>query len=360
MKKQLSLLLAVAMIAALVLPGCDKTGGGSQTDKGTVNVYNWGEYINTEVLEQFTEQTGITVNYKIFNSNESLYSVLQTGGSSYDVIIPSDYMISRLISEDKLEKIDFANVPNYKLIGDTYKDLEYDPNNEYSVPYMWGTVGIIYNSTIVTEEVDSWGILFDEKYAGQILQFDNSRDAVSTALMYLGYPINTTDEAQIKEAYDLLAEQKPLLQKYVMDQIYDLLEGGEAAIGPYYAGDFLTMQDNNPDLKFVLPKEGSNLFVDAMCIPKGAQNKANAEAFINFMCSTDVCVANMSEIGYASPNSEAAEQFAGEFDLTLPEDEYRYNILFPSQDVLSRCDVFINLPEATLKLYADLWTTLKS
>jgi len=372
LKKLLCVLCAI-MMALPLLTACKPSpaaNGGTESgnattaaplkpgDNGEVNVYNWGEYINMDIIDEFETATGIKVNYTTFPSNEYLYSNLQTGG--YDVIIPSDYMVARLIEEDMLEKLDFANIPNYSLIGDTYKNLEYDPGNAYSVPYMWGTVGILYNPNMVDEEITSWSALWDEKYSGNILQFDNPRDAVATALLYLGYSINTTDEGEIREAFDLLAEQKPLIQKYVMDQIYTLMESGEAAIGPYYAGDYLMMLEANPDLLFVVPEEGSNQYVDAMCVPKGAKNKANGEAFINFMCLTDTCVANMGETGYASPNPEANEAYGDEYDLENEDDLYEYNIIFPSEEVLGTCEVYSHLPAVTNELYNDLWVKLKS
>jgi len=266
LKKIVTIVVALAMLLALCA-GC----GNSNKDesKGVVNVYNWGEYIGEDIVAQFEKETGIKVNYKTYDTNEALYSVLKQGGVSYDVIIPSDYMISRMISEDMLEKIDFNNIPNMSLIEDQWSGMEYDPNGEYAVPYLSGTVGIIYNTTMIDEDITSWSALFDEKYSGQILMFDNSRDAMGIALKYLGYSLNTTDMAEIDEAFELLLSQKPFLQGYVMDQIFDKLESGEAAIGPYYAGDYLTMVENNPDLAFVVPEEGSNRFVDAMCIPKG-------------------------------------------------------------------------------------------
>ena len=349
MKKIIALLLALSMIA--VLSAC----GGSKTEsKGEVNVYNWGEYIDEDIFDDFEEQTGIKVNYSTYESTETLYSILKTGGSSYDVIIPSDYMISRLISEDMLEKINFDNVPNFSLIDPAYKNLEYDPSGEYSVPYTWGTVGLIYNGDVVQEDVTSWSIMFDPQYAGQILMFDNSRDAMGIALKYLGYNQNTTDEAQLREAFDLLVQQKDILQAYVMDQIFDKMESGEAAIAPYYAGDYLVMVENNPSLKYVLPEEGSNLFVDAMCIPKGAENKENAEAFINFMCDTDIALANSEVTGYAPAGTEAMKIFSEDLDEDL------YPVINPDKDVLANCDVFTNLPQETLDLYDSLWVDLKS
>ena len=349
-KKVFALVLSVVMVMSLTagLTGC----GSSAESKGEVNVYNWGEYIDETLLDEFTQQTGIKVNYTTYSDNESLYSMLSSGTADYDVIIPSDYMISRLISEDMLEKLDFDNIPNYSYIDDAYKGLEYDPDNEYSVAYTWGTVGIIYNTTMLDYVPDSWSVLWDENLSGQILMFDNSRDALGIALKYLGYSQNTTDEAQIKEAVDLLIEQRPLVQSYVMDQIFDKLEGGEAAVGPYYAGDAITMIAENPDLAFVTPKEGTNLFVDAMCVPKGAANKANAEAFINFMCAPENMAKNIEFIGYSSPSSAARE--------LLSDDLKDSEIAYPDASLLANDDTFINLPQATLDLYDSEWARLRT
>ena len=346
MKKIVSVVICTLMLMSL-FAGC----GGSKTPNGVVNVYNWGEYIDTNLIAQFESETGIKVNYKTFESNEQMYSVIKQGGVSYDVIIPSDYMISRLISEDMLEPIDFTNVPNYSLIEDSLKKMDYDPDGTYSVPYMWGTTGIIYDPTVVGE-VDSWSALFDEKNSGNILMFDNSRDAMGIALKYLGYSLNTTDEAELNEAYELLKQQKPLLQGYVMDQIFDKLESGEAAIGPYYAGDYLTMYQNNPNLKFCIPKEGANIFVDAMCILKDAENKANAEAFINFMSGTEQSMANSEFIGYTSPNKEVKD--------LIDVDDFTKSIMYPDDVTLATCEAYINLPQATLDYYDQMWVKLKS
>lgn len=338
-----------------VLSACGGTGSAS---KGVVNVYNWGEYISDgtdgtlDICEEFERQTGIKVNYQVFDSNESMYAMLASGGASYDVIIPSDYMISRMIEEDMLEQLNFDNIPNYSDIDPALKNPEYDPDGLYSVPYMWGTVGIIYNTSMITEPVEGWGSLFDPAYAGQILMFDNSRDAIGIALKALGHSYNTTDPAQIQQAVDLLIEQKPILQGYVMDQIFDKLEGGEAAIGPYYAGDFVTMHANNPDLAFCLPKEGSNLFVDAMCIPKGAENKDNAEAFINFMCTTDAGLANCEAIGYSTPLLSVRD--------ALPAEISGDSVAYPSDAVLATCETFKNLPQNILELYDSEWLRLKT
>ncbi len=346
MKKLFCVILALAMVLALA--AC----GGGKADNGEVNVYNWGEYIDEEVLEQFEDETGIKVNYTTYSDNESMYSTLKNGAAQYDVIIPSDYMISRLISEDGLEKLNFDNIPNYANIDDAYRDMEYDPQNEYSVPYMWGVVGIVYNKTMLDYTPTSWDVLWDENLSGQILMFDNSRDALAIALEKLVYSLNTTDEGELKEAQELLVQQKPLVQAYVMDQIFDKMEAGEAAVGPYYAGDAVTMMEENPDLDFFFPEEGSNYYVDAMCIPKGASNKDNAEAFINFMCDPEIMAANAEYIHYSTPSSAAKE---------LLEEEFKNSpISYPGEDVLKRTEVFVNLPQQTLDLYDSMWIDLKA
>lgn len=350
MKKLVSTVLALTALFTLVSAGCSGSGGSDGAQ--VVNVYNWGENIDEDIFEIFEERTGIKVNFNTYDSNESLYSVLSMGGVSYDVIIPSDYMIARMIGEGMLEEINYDNIPNLANVDPQYLNLDYDPDNKYTVPYTWGTIGIIYNTAKITGPITSWGALFDPQYSGQILQFDNSRDAVATALLYLGYDINTTDELQIRDAYALLEEQKPILQGYVMDQIYDKLEGGEALIGPYYAGDAMMMMENNPDLAYVIPSEGSNWFVDCMCIPKGAANKANAEAFINFMCDTEIALMNMEVTGYATPLSTAYDE--------LDEETRSNEIMFPSAETLSRCQIYINLSQATLALYDELWIKLKA
>ena len=377
MKKAITLSVVLCLLLTATISGCNarsssgsppasgdpaaagNTSGSSapvssQGAGGVVNVYNWGgPYIDESIFKDFEDETGIKVNYSEYQNNEEMYASLKFGSALYDIIIPSDYMVSRLISEGMLEELDFSNIPNYSLIDDNYKNLEYDPAGKYSVAYMTGTVGLIYNTSLITDEIVSWESLFDNRYDGQILMFDNPRDAFGIALKYLGYSQNTTDESEIMEAYDLLVLQRPILQAYVMDQIFDKLESGEAAIGPYYAGDFLLMRETNPDLEFIRPVEGSNYFVDAMCIPNGAKNKTNAEVFINFMCRTDIALRNIEEIWYASANGEASMQFADELEA---EDR---DIFFANSETLAKCDVFTNLPEDTLALYSSLWVELK-
>ena len=357
MKRIIAFALTVMMTVGL-LAGC----GDGGKEQRVVNVCSWGEYIDESLIGEFEAQTGIHVNYQTAESNETLYSLLQTGGADFDVIVPSDYMIGRLIDEGMLAELDYSAIPNYDLIDPRYKSLSFDPENKYTVPYSWGTVGIIYNTKMVDEPITSWGAMFDEKYAGQVLMINNSRDALMAALCYLGYDINTTDESQIREAYELLADAKSkgVYQSFVMDEVFGKMEGSNAAIAMYYAGDYLTMLDNNPDLKFVVPKEGSNWFVDAMCVLKTAQHKEEAEAWINFIASTESNLANMDYIGYASPNLEALEGYPAYYEETYgePLDEERYEIMAAPDDVLARCELYTNLPADTLTLYNDLWTEL--
>ena len=348
--KKLTLLITLSILLP-ILSGC-----GTEPAGGVVRVYNWGEYIDQSIFRDFQREYGIRVDYKEFQSNEEMYAQIRLGGTSFDVIIPSDYMIARMIEEDMLAPLNFDNIPNFSLIDPKYKNLEFDPGNIYSVAYMTGTVGLIYNSGMITHEVTSWGSLFDANYTGQILMFDNPRDAFGIALKYLGYSINTINENEIIEAYELLVLQKPILQAYVMDQIFDKLESGEAAMGPYYAGDYLIMRSNNPELRFARPVEGTNFFVDAMVVLKDAENKENAEKFINFMTSTEIALRNMEYIWYASANFEAAEIFAIEQEL----DAHDYSVIFAGAEVLANSDVFIHLPQHILDLYDRLWIQLRS
>jgi len=327
----------------------------------TINVYNWGEYISDgsedslDINKQFTDETGIKVNYTTYTSNEDLYAKLKSGASSYDIIIPSDYMIQQMVNENMLEKLDFSNIPNYQYIDSKYKNTYYDTNNEYSVPYTVGMVGIIYNTTIVDEaDTGSWDLMWNEKYKGKILQFNNPRDAFGTAQYLLGIDVNTADATQWETALEKLKEQKPLVQGYVMDEIYNKMEKGESAIAPYYAGDFLVMYENNPDLAFYYPSEGTNFFVDAMCIPTGCKHKAEAEQYINFMLRKDIAIANAEYIYYASPNTQVATD--EEYIATMAEvHEDVANILYPDvSDYNTSCYEQLTDKELINNLWEDL------
>ena len=384
MKKITALTLACSLALGLFLSGCamEESASGSssynftagsgstagnnssstESGKREVNVCSWGEYIDESLIDKFEEETGIKVNYNTAPSNEELYSLLQSGGVNYDVIVPSDYMIARLISEDMLQPLDYSKIPNYEKIDEQYKGLSFDPNNEYTVPYTWGTLGIIYNTTMVNEPITSWEVMFSDEYAGNILLIDNSRDAFGMALYYLGYDVNTTDEAQIREAAQLVddAKARGVYDGQGMDEVFQIMEGGNLAIATYYAGDFLSMHENNPDLAFCVPEEGSNWFVDAMCILKNAKNMDEAHEWINFIASTDSNLANMDYIWYASPNAEALEQYPAYYEETYgePLDQELYEIMAAPKDVLARCSMYENLPAETLALYNDLWIEL--
>ena len=325
----------------------------------SINVYNWGEYISDgaeegtiNVNKEFEELTGIKVNYSTYASNEELYAKLKSGGASYDIIIPSDYMIGRMIKEDMLEPLNFENIPNFQHINEQFVNPAYDPDNAYSVPYTWGTVGIIYNTTMVDGDVDSWDILWDARYMGDILMFANSRDAFAIAQKRLGYSFNSGNADELEKAAESLKEQKPLVQAYVMDEIFDKMQAGEAALAPYYAGDAITMIADNPDLAFAFPKEGTNRFVDAICIPKGSQQKEAAEMYINFLCEPEVGLANCEYIGYSTPNDGAME---------LLDDEVKNNpIAYPSDEILENTETFLSLPDDANRLMDKLWTDIMS
>lgn len=366
MKKRLSLFLCLCLMFPLLLcrASAQETAvqvenpGYYQRFQGqniSINVYNWGEYISDgsddslNVNQAFEELTGIKVVYSTFASNEELYAKLKGGGVKYDVIIPSDYMIARMIAEDMLEELNLRNIPNFSKIGKKFQYPQYDPQNRYSVPYTWGTVGIIYNKEYVDEEdAKSWDILWDERYLGNILMFSNSRDSFGIALKKLGYSFNTTNEEEIREAAQALKEQKPLVQAYVMDEIFDKMQGEEAVLAPYYAGDAITMMENNENLGFAVPKEGTNIFTDAACIPKGAKQKEAAEMYLNFLLESQVAAANCDYIGYSTPQDEA---------LQLLEQEVRENpVAYPADEVLDKAEAFLYLPQSVNDLYDKLWT----
>ncbi len=323
----------------------------------TINVYNWGEYIangtddSLDINEEFTRRTGIQVNYTTFDSNEALYSKLAGGGADYDVIIPSDYMVSKLIDENMLAELDFSNIPNFQYIDERFRDPDYDPGSRYSVPYTWGVVGLFYNTDYIEEEITSWTALWDDRYAGKILMFDNPRDSFAIAQFLLGQSLNTTEESDWAEAAALLKQQKPLVQAYVMDRIFDKMESSEAWIAPYYSGDAAILVDNNDSIRFVVPEEGTNYFVDAMCIPSTSSHRAEAEEYINFLCDPEIAGANMNYVGYSTPES-AAKAYIDEEMVTSP-------LYYPDDKTLARTQVFVNLPENTSKLVDRLWAEAK-
>lgn len=352
MKKLIALGLCTCMTAAL-LSGC---GSANKYSNGKVYVYNWGEYIDPETLDMFEKETGIQVIYDEFDTNETMYPKVEAGASNYDVVCPSDYMIQKMIDNDLLQELNWDNIPNAKAnIGAQYYEQSeaFDPGNRYAVPYCWGTVGILYNKTMVDEPVTSWSILWDEKYADSILMQDSVRDLFMVGLKSLGYSMNSTDEKELNEAKDLLIQQKPLVQAYVIDQVRDKMIGNEAALGVIYSGEAIFTQRENPDLEYVIPKEGTNVWIDGWVIPKNAENVENAEKFIDFMCRGDIALLNFDYITYSTPNTAA--------QALIKDDDIRNSkIAFPDLSQYDGLETFSYLGDDADALYNDLWKEIKS
>lgn len=344
-KKSRLFLLLILLLAVVLLTSCQKD------DRVVLNVYNWGDYIDESIIRDFEKKYNIRVNYDTFSTNEDMYVKIKAGGSDYDVLFPSDYMIERMIKEDMLHKLDLTNIPNYQYIEDQFKNLEYDPHNEYSVPYFWGTVGIIYNKTMVDEPITSWRILWDQKYRKQILMLDSQRDSIGITLKMLGFDMNTRDLDELEAAKQALIEQKPLVLAYVGDDVKDKMIAGEAALAVVWSGDAVYMKWENPDLEYVIPQEGSNFWVDAMVIPKTSKHKAEAELFINFMCDPEIAYKNADYIGYSSPHLEAKKML----DPELLNDPAAY----PEMEELVNCDIFKDLGDF-LRVYDRIWTEVKA
>lgn len=364
MKKRLFKVMTAVSLAALLASAA--TGCGKQSAKagaaGEVYVYNWGEYIDETVIEEFEKETGIKVVYDMFETNEEMYPVIEAGGVKYDAVCPSDYMIQKMIENNLLSEINFDNVPNLKEIDPQYLEMakSIDPENKYSVPYAWGTVGILYNTSLVAPEdvPTKWSDLWNEKFKDNILMQDSVRDAFMVALKSLGYSMNTTNEAEINEAKELLISQKPLVQAYVIDQVRDKMIGGEAAVGVIYSGEMLYIQNEVEELgldyslEYVIPEEGTNLWLDSWVIPANAPNKENAEKWINFLCRADIAKKNFEYITYATPNK-------GAFDLLDPEIQNN-KAVFPDSDKLKNSEVFQYLGNDVDSLYNEAWKEVKS
>lgn len=357
MKKVLAFLLCgILLVTAAIYIFI---GNKNKKDQVTINVYNWGELISDgkdgtlDVNSEFTKRTGIKVNYTTFQNNESLLAKLRNGGSNYDVIIPSDYMISKLIEYGMLEKLDFEKIPNFNYIDQNFKNLVYDPENSYSVPYLWGTVGIIYNKKFVDipEKDINWDIFWNEKYKGKILMFDNPRDAFAIAQFSLATSVNDLSEENWEKAFQKLKLQKPLVNSYVMDQIFDKMGNEEASIAPYYTGDAVNLIKKNPNLRLVIPKEGTNKFIDAMCIPKGAEHYNEALQYINFMCDPEISKANSIKTGYSSP-----EKIVREREDITKEQKYLNEL---NNEVDEKAQVFNGLPDDLNRKIEEMWVLVK-
>lgn len=345
------------VLMVVVIAGGGIYYGRANMTSGTeqVIIYNWGEYIDPEVLDMFEEETGIQVIYEEFETNEIMYPKIQSGAIAYDLVCPSDYMIQKMIQNDLLQPLNFDNIPNAKNIGQVYyeKSRQFDPDNQYSIPYCWGTVGILYNTKMVEEPIDSWTVLWDTQYKDNILMQDSVRDAFAVALKTLGYSLNSTSIHELTQAKDLLVQQKPLVQAYVIDQVRDKMIGNEASIGVIYSGEAIYTQTENPDLAYVVPKEGSNMWIDSWVMPKNAPNKENAEKFLDFLCRPEIALMNFEYITYSTPNEKARE---------LIEDPAIRNseIAFPGDSILSRCETFTYLGEDADEVYNQLWREVKS
>lgn len=352
MKKLFAMALC-GLLAAATLTGC---GSSDKYPGGKVYVFNWGEYIDEETIRMFEEETGIQVIYEEYDTNETMYPKIEAGASNYDVVCPSDYMIQKMIENDMLAELNWDNLPNAQAnIGAQYyeQSTAFDPGNKYSVPYCWGTVGILYNTTMVDEPVTSWSILWDEKYADSILMQDSVRDLFMVGLKELGYSMNSTDEAELQAAKRLLIEQKPLVQAYVIDQVRDKMIGDEAALGVIYSGEAIYTQRENPNLAYVIPEEGTNVWIDSWCIPKDAQNKENAEKFIDFMCRPEIALMNFEFITYSTPNVAARE--------LIEDEDIKYSeIAFPDLSQYDHLETFSYLGEEADTLYNELWKEIKS
>ena len=341
----------IALISATILISSSLIGGvGSKSESNKViNVFNCGDYIDEELITKFEEETGYKVEYSTYDTNEIMYSKIKSGSNKYDLVFPSDYMIEKMINEGMAEKINFDNVPNYKYIDEKFKNLSYDPNNEYSVPYMWGTIGIIYNPEVVKEEVKSWDILWDKKYDKEIIMFNSVRDTMAIALSKLGYSMNSTNPEEIKQAADILIEQKPIVKAWFVDQVKDAMINDEAALATVWSGDANYIISENPKLEYVVPEEGSNKWFDAMVIPKDAPNKEGAEAFINFLTDPENSLQNVDYIQYYTPNWKTYEML---------DDEVKES--YPTDETLDKCEVFKDLDRDSLKIYDDEWIRIGS
>lgn len=343
--KKISLFAVLLLLLSVIPSGC-------ASDQAVLYVYNWGTYMDESVNEQFEKEYNCKVVYATYSSNEEMYTKLKNGNVTYDVVFPSDYMIEKMIGEDMLLPLDYDNISESANIDPSLLDKSFDPDNTYSVPYFWGTVGILYNTTMLSEPVTSWDILWDTQYKNEILMYDSQRDSLAVALKLLGYSMNTRDESQIAQAEQLLIEQKPLVLAYVTDTVIDMMIGEEAALSVVYSGDAVYCMDENPNLAYAVPDEGSNVWYDNVAIPSCTQNKELGEAYINFLCRDDIAMKNTEEVGYTSANANVLNELK-------TEDWANNNAYFTPQDVIDRCEIFKD-PGSFVSVYADAWERVKA
>lgn len=339
--RKLIALISTSILTLGLFSGCSN----NRTDSSKViNVFNCADYIDEELITKFEEETGYIVKYSTYDTNENMYAKLTSGSASYDLVFPSDYMIEKMISENLVQEINYDNVPNYKYIDEAYKHLSYDPEDKYSVPYMWGTIGILYNPENVPDQVDGWNILWNDEYKDEIVMFNSIRDTMGIALRRLGYSMNTTNHQEIKEAADTLIQEKKLARTWVVDEVKDMMISGEVSIATVYSGDAAYIQEERPDLEYIVPEEGSNKWFDGMVIPRCATNKEGAEAFINFLTDPDNAKQNVDYIGYYTPNFKTFEMLDEEIQES-----------YPSKKTLDNCEIFKNLDKETLDFYNSEW-----
>lgn len=343
--KKFIMVVMILTLTAFIFTGC------KSDDKVVLNVYNWGDYIDEDIFDTFEEETGIEINYETFATNEEMYTKIKKGGTQYDIAIPSDYMIEKMIKEDLVEPIDLTKIPNYSNIDSRFKGLAFDPNNEYSVPYFWGTVGIIYNKDLITEPIDSWNVLWDEAYNGQFTMIDSQRDSIMVALKKLGYSMNTKDLGELEAAKNALIEQKPLVLAYVGDNVKDMLISEEAAMAVVWSGEASAVIQEYDNFEYVLPKEGSNMWFDNIIIPKGAKNIDAAHQFIDFLCRGDIGFKNADYVGYATCNTETMKLL----DPALLGTTYAY----PDEALLENFEIFSD-PGDFIMEYDRIWTEIKA
>ncbi len=343
--KKIIILVMVMVLTTVLFTAC------AQEDKVVLNVYNWGDYIDEDIFEMFEEETGIEINYETYATNEEMYTKIKKGGTKYDLAIPSEYMIEKMIREEMLETIDLSKIPNFKNIDDDFKNLSFDPDNAYSVPYFWGTVGIIYNTELIEEPINSWDVLWDEKYAGQFTMMDSQRDSIMVALKKLGYSMNTKNLDELEEAKQLLIEQKPMVLAYVGDNVKDMLISGEAAMAVVWSGEASAVIQEYDEFEYVLPVEGSNKWFDNIVIPKGAKNIDAAHQFIDFLCRPDIGFLNADYVGYSTVNTETLKLI----DPSLMGTTYAY----PKDEWIENYEIF-NDPGDFILEYDRIWTEVKA
>lgn len=350
MKKIFSFLICLTFIFSLV--GCSEKNELTKDGyHNKLNVYNWGDYIDPQVLKDFEKEYGIKVNYEEYGNNEEMLAKIQTGGTGYDVIFPSEYMIEAMINQNLLQELNMDNLDNFKNIGEEFKNLAYDKENKYSVPYFWGTMGIVYNTKKVDTKIDSWNTLWDTKYKGDILMLNSSRDTIGITLKKLGYSLNTRNLDELEDAKKALMDQKSLVKAYEVDTYKDMMIAGEGAMALTWSGDAMMLIEENLDLAYAIPKEGTNLWFDGMAIPVTSNHKKEAELFINYMMRPDVSVKCAEYVGYSTPNKEAIK--------LLPKEVRENELAYPKGDILKNGEVFIDLGEFTTE-YDRVWTEIKS